>query len=142
MLVKPKILGPAQFAIDRFGIKGVGLPHLKLVDGRAGGVVAADEPGLFLGPGVRLLGRPALPRPGIPPEGKNRDEQQGLGADQRSQRKPPVVMSFLAGYPDHWCSVVRHVFVLNTPSPGLRPAYPPKTGARVENMLASAHEHL
>src|SRR4029078_3253441 len=40
-------LGPAELAVDRFGIERVGLPHFKLVDRRAGDEVRTDQPGLL-----------------------------------------------------------------------------------------------
>src|SRR6185369_4785995 len=43
--VEAKLLGVAQFAIDRNGVKGVSLPHLELVDRGAGREVTPNEPG-------------------------------------------------------------------------------------------------
>ena len=45
--VEPQPLGPAQLAVDRRRVEGVRLPHLELVDRRAGDVVAADQPGML-----------------------------------------------------------------------------------------------
>ena len=45
-------LSPAEFGINARGIESVGLPHFELVDGVGGDVVAADEPGLLVVPGV------------------------------------------------------------------------------------------
>jgi hypothetical protein len=56
--VEAEALGPAEFSVDGAEVERVGLPHLELVDRAAGDVVAADEPGLFLVPGIRLLNGP------------------------------------------------------------------------------------
>ena len=53
------VRGPAEFAVDRGRVEGVGLPHFQLVDGGAGDKVAADQPGLLGVPKVGLLGGPA-----------------------------------------------------------------------------------
>ena len=56
--VEAQPLGPAQLAVDRRQVEGVGLPHLELVDRRARDEIAADEPGLLGVPLVGLLRRP------------------------------------------------------------------------------------
>src|SRR5664279_954186 len=43
---EPERLRPAQLAVNRSRIPGSGLPELKLVNGGAGGEIAAYEPGL------------------------------------------------------------------------------------------------
>ena len=43
----PEAFGQAQFFVDPLRIERVGLPHLELVDGGRGNVVAADQPGLL-----------------------------------------------------------------------------------------------
>jgi hypothetical protein len=43
--VHPHVSRPAQLAVDSFRIKGIGLPHFQLIDGRRGSVVATDQPG-------------------------------------------------------------------------------------------------
>ena len=54
MLLKPRLLGPAQLAVDGGGVEGVGLPHFELVDGVGRRVIAADEPRRLLSPRLRL----------------------------------------------------------------------------------------
>src|SRR3954447_23706972 len=58
--VEAERLGPAELAVDGFGIERLGLEHFELVDGGAGDEVAADEPGLSVVPIIRLLRGPAL----------------------------------------------------------------------------------
>ncbi|MPN46201.1 hypothetical protein SDC9_193784 [bioreactor metagenome] len=41
-----EVLSPAQLAVNGGRVPGIGLPHLQLVDGRAGSKVASDKPGL------------------------------------------------------------------------------------------------
>ncbi|HYV00650.1 MAG TPA: hypothetical protein VE977_17595 [Pyrinomonadaceae bacterium] len=53
---------PAKLQIDPFRIKGVGLPHLELIDRARWVVVAANEPRLLRVPVARLLLRPFLLR--------------------------------------------------------------------------------
>jgi hypothetical protein len=57
--IKADALRPAQLAIDRFRIKGILLPELNLVYRCTGSKIAAYQPACLLGPGLRLLGRPA-----------------------------------------------------------------------------------
>src|SRR6185436_19371744 len=52
--------GPAELHVDLRGVEGVRLPHLELVDGVGGNVVAAHQPALVRIPGVGFFGRPAL----------------------------------------------------------------------------------
>ena len=56
----PIDVGPAEFAVDRLGVERVGLPHLELVDRRAGQKIAAHEPRLLGVPIVGLLRGPAF----------------------------------------------------------------------------------
>jgi hypothetical protein len=55
MVFMPMPLGPAEFLVDLRGIEGVRLPHLELVDGVGGNVVAAHQPALRRVPGIGLL---------------------------------------------------------------------------------------
>ena len=49
---------PAELPVDRFRVKGVGLPHLELVDRGGWREVASHQPRLLVIPGVGLLLRP------------------------------------------------------------------------------------
>ena len=48
--VEPEVLGPAELLVDDGRVEGRRLPHLERVDGRPGDVVAAERPGLAVGP--------------------------------------------------------------------------------------------
>ncbi len=74
-------LGPAELAVDRFGIERCGLPHFELVDRRARNEVAANEPGLGVVPFFGALGRPRAGASELrisvaPKEGENEDQQR------------------------------------------------------------------
>ena len=72
--------GPAEFGIDALWIEGVRLPHLELVDGVGGDVVAADEPGLLGVPGIGLVFSPAFGRTG---SGGEREEYEKWNSELR-----------------------------------------------------------
>ena len=72
--------GPAKFAIDRDGVKGVGLPHFKLVDGGGRKKIRADRPRLLGVPRIGLCFRPAL-------LGMNRGNER----EQEGERKKQAV---------------------------------------------------
>ena len=81
--VHPELLGPAELAVDRGGIEGFGLPHLKLVDRIGGNVIGAREPGLVRVPVLRLLRRPPLR--GRLGDGSGRERLGGKGRRQRGE---------------------------------------------------------
>ena len=51
-------LRPAQLLVDLGWIEGLCLPHLKLIDGVFGDIVAAHQPRLLAVPRLRFLLRP------------------------------------------------------------------------------------
>jgi len=53
-------LSPAQFFVDFLRIKGVGLPHLQLINRVGGNEIAAYEPRLLRVPLIRLICGPSL----------------------------------------------------------------------------------
>ena len=55
---KAQALGPTELAVDRGQVKRIGLPHLELVDRRAGREITADEPGMFTSPCLGPRDRP------------------------------------------------------------------------------------
>ncbi len=58
--VESEPFGVPEFAIDRVGVEGVGLPHLQLVDGRAGDEIASDRPGTIHIPRIDPLDTPPV----------------------------------------------------------------------------------
>jgi hypothetical protein len=69
---------PAQFAIDGGRIKGIGLPHFKLVDGGGGQKIRADRPRLLRVPCVGLCFCPALLRMKSWKQGKQSEGDKSL----------------------------------------------------------------
>ena len=72
-------LRPAQLLVDRGGIEARRLPHLQLVDGIGGNIVAAHRPFLLAVPGIGLGRRPALAR---------------LSGQQSAPARPPSKAAF------------------------------------------------
>ena len=56
--VEAERLRPTELAVDSTRIERRGLPHLELVDRRAGNEVAADQPSRGIGPRACPLLRP------------------------------------------------------------------------------------
>ena len=48
--VEPYVGGPAELFIDNDGVKGVLLPHFKLIDGVARGIIETHRPGQLVVP--------------------------------------------------------------------------------------------
>ena len=53
--IHPEALRPTQFPVDLRRVEALRLPHLEFVDGICRNVVAANQPGLLLIPGLCLL---------------------------------------------------------------------------------------
>jgi hypothetical protein len=85
-------LGPGELLFDLGRIERLLLPHLQLVHGRTGHVVAAHEPGLVRVPGVRLPFRPAG-RLGHHPVGR------GAAHEERGGQTDAAEKSCHQGYP-------------------------------------------
>ncbi len=60
--VHANAFGEAQFLVDLSRIEAVLFPHLKLIDGVGGNIVAADKPALLAVPRLGFFRRPALGR--------------------------------------------------------------------------------
>jgi len=73
---------PAKLAVDGLRVEGVGLEHLKLVDGVGGGVVRPHQPFLFRIPAFSLRRRPA--------SGFGRMRHRRNGEQSRQQEGRPL----------------------------------------------------
>ena len=58
--IESQPLRKPQFTVDRLGIKGLGLPHFDLVDGRRGHIITPHDPALVRHPLIGPFGRPAF----------------------------------------------------------------------------------
>ena len=91
--------GPAQLEVDAFGVEGFGLPHLELIDGVGGDVVAADEPGLMGVPFIRLRFRPS--------RGGGR-----LGCGGKTQQRQKRGGREVGGADFQWLTPVKDMFLM------------------------------